>query len=125
MSEKSPAMTRQIFLKLMLIMIVFTFSNNGRATQTGSHNRKTISFIEASPITDAPVLPISPGPGLKPPVHKMQTPVMEELAKIHRFHKERVKRIKKHRTKWWISAKLLLIICHVMLLICAFMHATH
>jgi hypothetical protein len=124
-------MTRQIFLNILLAVFfitVFTsFSNSTLAGKSAIQNREKISF-EAGPLQEgSPVKPANiPGHiGLKPPAHKMQLPVMEELPKVHRFHKERVKKLKKHQHKCWISVKFLLIVCHVALLICAFMHATH
>ena len=51
--------------------------------------------------------------------------VAEELAHIHHFHKERVKKIRRHHEKFWIVAKVLLVVCHVVLLICAFLHVAH
>lgn len=50
---------------------------------------------------------------------------VDELAEIHRFHKERVKNHKKHGRKFWILSKLLLIVCHLTILVCAFLHLTH
>lgn len=56
---------------------------------------------------------------------KSHTPAMDETAHIHRFHKERVKKIKKHHSKYWLLSKLLLILCHLALLVIAYLHATH
>lgn len=124
-------MTRQIFLNILLVAFfatVFTsFNNPAFAGHSTNQDREEISFDAGSSQDEAPVKPVSVpgGSGLKPPVHKMQLPVMEELPKVHRFHKERVKKLKKHHRKCWVSAKLLLVVCHVALLICAFMHVTH
>jgi hypothetical protein len=124
-------MTRQIFLNTLLVAFlatVFTsFNNAAFAGNSAIQNKEQSSFETGSSQEELPIKPVSmPGAiGLKPPVHKMQLPVMEELPKLHRFHKERVKKLKKHHKKCWISAKLLLVVCHVALLVCAFMHATH
>lgn len=56
---------------------------------------------------------------------KSHTPTMDETAHIHRFHKERVKKIKKHHAKFWLLTKVLLILCHLALLVIAYLHATH
>ena len=50
---------------------------------------------------------------------------MDELAHIHHFHKERVKKLKRHHKKCWVLSKLILILCHLVLLVCAFMHFAH
>ena len=49
----------------------------------------------------------------------------EELAHIHHFHKERVKKIKRHHIKFWVMSKILIILCNLVLLVCAYMHLTH
>jgi hypothetical protein len=61
----------------------------------------------------------------KPLAHKIHVMKMEELAHIHHFHKERVKKIRKHHNKYWMLAKTLLVVCHIVLLISAFLHLTH
>jgi hypothetical protein len=124
-------MTRQIFLNILLVAFfatAFTSSDNTALAGKSAIQKKEKASFDASPAQEElPAKPIGkPGSiGMKPPVHKMHLPVMEELPKVHRFHKERVKKLKKHHKKCWISAKLLLVVCHVALLVCAFMHATH
>lgn len=59
----------------------------------------------------------------KSPKHSMTK--IEELGKIHRFHKERVKKVKKHSGAFWLAAKVLLVCCQVALLIHAFLHLSH
>lgn len=56
---------------------------------------------------------------------KTNAPTMDETPHIHRFHRERVRKAKKHHTKLWLLTKILLVLCHVALLIIAYMHATH
>ncbi len=122
-------MTRQIII-LLVLFISIPFKNYTRATSKNDAGMEMsiadpvrIETSVPSPPLPIPVIPVDPG--LVPPSHKMHVPVMEELAKIHRFHRERLKRIRKHEAKCWLSAKLLLIICHLVLLICAYLHATH
>ena len=90
----------------------------------------TVSITEVSTVEQStPVkhLPVKlPGlMGTKPPHHKMHVPVMEELAKVHRFHKGRVKKARRYGSHFWVSLKLLLVICHIALLVCAYLHVTH
>lgn len=59
------------------------------------------------------------------PFEKKHKPATEELAHIHHFHKERVKKIKQHHKKYWALSKLLLILCHLALLVIAYQHFTH
>ena len=56
---------------------------------------------------------------------KATAPHMEELPHIHRFHKERVKKIKQHHTKFWLLSKVLVVLCHISILVIAYLHAIH
>lgn len=69
--------------------------------------------------------PFFPAPEQKVPHGKAVSPNTDELPHIHKFHKERVKKIKKHHSKFWIVSKLLLVLCHLSILVLAFVHATH
>ena len=72
-------------------------------------------------------LPIPEGTKSHLPAEKSHshTPTMDETPHIHRFHKERVKKIKKHHSKFWVLSKLILIVCHISILVIAYLHATH
>ena len=72
-------------------------------------------------------LPVPQGTKSHLPAEKghSHTPTMDETAHIHRFHKERVKKIKKHHSKFWLLSKLILIVCHISILVIAYLHATH
>jgi len=61
------------------------------------------------------------------PVEKSQghTPSMDELPHLHKFHKERVKKIKKHHSKLWILSKIIITLCHISILVIGFLHVTH
>jgi len=56
---------------------------------------------------------------------KTGTPHSDELPHIHKFHKERVKKIKKHQGKFWLLSKLILVICHLSILLIAYLHVVH
>jgi len=59
------------------------------------------------------------------PHGKTTIPHMEELPHIHKFHKERVKKIKKHHSKYWLLSQLILALCHISILVIGYLHATH
>jgi len=59
------------------------------------------------------------------PHGKTATPHLDELPHIHKFHKERVKKIKKHQGKFWLLSKLILVLCHLSILLIAYLHVTH
>jgi hypothetical protein len=69
--------------------------------------------------------PVFPEPYPKVPHGKAHVPQMEELPHIHKFHKERVKKIKKHHSKYWLLSQVLLALCHLSILIIGYLHATH
>ena len=120
-------MTRQIIFQLLLTL-TFTICQKavlakGSKMNNPSASNMIVNIAETDSPGNVPVMP--PGTGLKPLTPKNHAPTLEELPKIHRFHRERVKKVKNHHKKVWLSVKLLLIICHAALLICAFLHATH
>ncbi len=70
-------------------------------------------------------MPFFPAPESGSNHQKSHSPQMDELAHIHKFHKERVKKIRKHHDKCWLLTKILLVICHVSILVIAFLHIIH
>ena len=61
----------------------------------------------------------------KAPHSKAQAPHSEELPHIHRFHKDRVKKMKKHHGKYWLLSKVLLALCHLSILVISYLHVIH
>lgn len=56
---------------------------------------------------------------------KSHTPTMDETPHILRFHKERVKKIKKHHSKCWLLSMTLVVLCQLALLVIGYLHVTH
>lgn len=56
------------------------------------------------------------------PEDKGHSPKLHELPHIHHFHRERVKKVKRHHKKVWSLSVLLLAICHISILIMAYTH---
>ncbi|HRE39273.1 MAG TPA: hypothetical protein PK977_09830 [Chitinophagaceae bacterium] len=52
-------------------------------------------------------------------------PSWDELAHIHHFHKNRLKKVRRHYSKCVFFSKLLLIICHAAILFVSYLHVTH
>jgi hypothetical protein len=61
----------------------------------------------------------------KVPHGKSSVPHFEELPHIHKYHKERVKKIKKHHTKLWFLGQALVVLCNISILVIGFLHVTH
>lgn len=70
-------------------------------------------------------IPVYPESHSATPPAKTHAPQMEELPHVHKFHKERVKKIKKHHGKYWLLSQLVIVICHLSILLIAYLHATH
>ena len=124
-------MTRQfisIVLLTAFLVMPFTSSTTGNTISTTvvfKHQANVFVANTLNPEVPVDLVPHHGTDGLKPLKHKMYVPKMEELAKIHLFHKGRLERIKKHHKKCWLSAKVLLVLCHLALLIVAYLHLTH
>jgi hypothetical protein len=94
------------------------------STEQTSKNVKTSGTTEHS--DDAKKTPVSTSDShSKAPHGKSSVPHFEELPHIHKYHKERVKKIKKHHSKLWILGQALVVICNISILIIGFLHATH
>ncbi len=48
----------------------------------------------------------------------------EELPHIHHFHKHRVKKLNRHHHEVWLGSKALVILCHLLLLVMCYLHAS-
>jgi hypothetical protein len=124
-------MTRQTILIPILLLIIFALTpgSNKQASAARSEKAKMNFTIDMS--QEAPAEPVPDGPsgfpqtGQKPLAHKIHLQRIDELGKIHRFHKERVKKVRKHRGKYWMAVLIIIVSCHLALLVHAFLHLTH
>ena len=123
-------MTRQFFLKYLMVAF-FVACNFNAAPSLNSYKKTNIEFKTAiSNISTDAMNSMESGVATlmmkrASLIEELTIKKTEELAKIHRFHKERVKNHKKHGHKFWIMSKLLLIICHITILLCAFLDLVH
>jgi len=115
-------------LAFTLVYILFSVAVNA-GTETGNNDRQThpISQAEKKSGHDAPgkQAPASQDDHHKAPHGKSHAPHSEELPHIHKFHKERVKKITKHHGKCWFLSQALLLICHVAVLYISYLHVVH
>lgn len=120
-------MTRITFITIIFISTLFLSTEpvNGSTRKSGMTQIEKAVSSQAS--TGDHELPVSNSAHSQPmaPHKKVAGPSMEELPHIHRFHKERVKKVTKHPNRFWVVAKLILVLCHVGLLIMGYLHATH
>jgi hypothetical protein len=130
---KQSTMTRYFILAASFsLLFSFNFTsvnaNEKHATENVvSNNTESGNATKSSADNHGKTLPVSQDAKSPMPVEKHQshTPTMDETPHIHRFHKERVKKIKKHHSKLWFLGMLLLTLCQVSLLVIAYLHVIH
>jgi len=126
-------MTRFILIS-SFFLAMFSFasftasaSNKKSSTVTVNDSKETGNSNNSVPVSASNSVPNAPVTKTVPPVHpeeKGHTPKIDELPHIHHFHKERVKKVKRHHKKVWTISMLLLVLCHISILIMAYMHVT-
>ena len=126
-------MTRYFFISILLLALFATSSNNAYA-KVAKHTRITVTTNSAKDQNEQRALPVqasTPKTSTRAtapeeaPENKAHGPKLEEVPHIHHFHKERVQKSMRHHKKFWALSKLLLLLCHIALLMMAYMHAAH
>ena len=119
-------------LSAIIFMMIFSLAST--ALKAGGHtadrepagSRKEARAKTGADNTDvAKKAPVSTESHPKTPQGKSHAPQMEELPHIHKFHKERVKKIKKHHGKYWLLSQAIIVLCHLSILVIGYLHATH
>ncbi|MEO6610575.1 MAG: hypothetical protein ABIT05_00530 [Chitinophagaceae bacterium] len=126
-------MTRYFILSFFFLATASLGSFASHATTDKAINASTQESFEigtaaqSTPLPPVKNMPALPAAEPFQPVQKAhgQVPSFDELAHVHRFHKGRVKKIKKHHKKYWAFSKLILVLCHIAILVIAYMHVTH
>jgi hypothetical protein len=113
-------------LLLVAVSPVFNPASAGRQpvkSSAGTHTKEAQAAMDSKQGTRLPVFPAHPeeAPHGKP----AKAPHMEEIPHIHRYHRERVKKVKYHHSKLWLLSQALVVICNLSLLWIAYMHLTH
>ena len=104
-------MTHKILYRIIFLMIFSLASHltmaNGHSVKTESEpTSKELKAVASSDHSEAgKKMPASADSHSKVPHGKTHAPHMEELPHIHKFHKERVKKIKKHHSKYWLLSQ--------------------
>ncbi len=126
-------MTRYFILSFFFLAIASgaSFTSHAaadKAVNTSAHaNFDIVNGAQSTELPPVKNIPALPGAEPFQPVQKGhgQVPSFDELAHVHHFHKGRVKKIKKHHNKCWALSKLILVLCHIAILVIAYMHVTH
>ncbi|MBL0130102.1 MAG: hypothetical protein IPP43_02395 [Chitinophagaceae bacterium] len=126
-------MTRFLSISIFFLALIsgtsFTASasTNKSVSVTVIDTKETGSAPVSEPISNSKAIPQVPVTKTVPPLHpeeKGHTPKLEELPHIHHFHKERVKKVKRHHKKYWALSMVILVLCHISILVMAYMHVT-
>lgn len=123
-------MTRFILIISFFLALFSVASFNATAgtkkptSVTVSNTKETGTGNNSEPVSTSTV-PIVPVTKTVPPIHpeeKGHNPKIDELPHIHHYHKERVKKVKRHHKKIWVISMLILVLCNISILIMAYMH---
>ena len=131
MCHKPFVMTRSTILTTIFILLAFVIwpkpvKSATRAAVVIEHAIGATALAIPDNAMTQPVSAMSmPFTSHKAKQQKHHLMKIEELGKVHRFRKDRVKKVKKHGDKYWLAIKILIVFCHISLLIHAFMHLTH
>jgi len=125
-------MTQRIIISFLFLVSFSLGSNKASAGRQREALAAEVQQMDVKPVgakeTSVPVknMPVFPAPKPESPHSKpIKVPHMEELPHIHRYHKERVKKIRQHHGKLWFLGQLLVVLCHLSLLLIAYMHLVH
>jgi len=89
-----------------------------QANAGSPHSNNTEMNDQKAPLKSVPQGAIPEAPAEKGHGHP---PGMDETPHIHHFHKQRVKKLKKHQ-HYWTASKLLLALIHCVLLFMSYLH---
>lgn len=120
-------------LSSLIFTIAFSLSSfavlansHSTKTETEQTSKEVKTTANADHSDEAKKIPVSASDShSKAPHGKTNAPHMEELPHIHKYHRERVKKIKKHHTKLWILSQALVVICNLSILVIGYLHLTH
>jgi hypothetical protein len=118
-------MARFIFISIFFLAMILMASFTASAATNKPSSLKMSITKDNGPAAASEPMPLFPATRTIPPVsseEKAHTPKVEELPHIHHFHKERVKKAKRHHKKYWAFSKIILILCHIALLVMAYIH---
>jgi len=121
-------MTHRKYFSLVFTIVFILFSVAVHANKnTGREYEQNSSSAQGEKHSDnqshGKQVPFSGEDDSKVPHGKTHVPHSEELPHIHKFHKERVKKIKKHHGKYWLLSQVLLFLCHAAILYMSYLHA--
>ena len=118
-------MRHYFFIILTAALLLTTTNSSAKNSVTKTKQAKEYAAKASSESSSEDgKIPLFPATRNEDRAKKIPVPKTEELPHIHHFHKERVRNSKKHHKKFWALSKILLILCHIAILVIAYMHIT-
>ena len=121
-------MTRSI-LKTATILLVLTWLPFHSSASADDYNNSMVTSQDIKLMINdhhgGKGTPLQPGSHDATHLPKAKPPHMDELPHIHRFHKERVKKMVRHHGRCWLLSQVIIVLCHLSILLIAWMHVTH
>jgi hypothetical protein len=111
-----------LFFALLMAKPITTLA--GAEKQTG-HIVNNHTTEEKGKVANTGHLPFSAKQPVSEEKAHAHVPSWDELAHIHHFHKNRLKKVKKHFKKCVFMSRLLLFVCHAAILFVSYLHVTH
>jgi hypothetical protein len=125
-------MTQRIIISILFLVTVSLGSNTASAGsfnqkhEVENHGKGMKSAMTEDAHTASKNMPVSQAPKPDAPHSKApHAPQVDEVPHVHKYHKERVKKIKKHHSKLWFLGQALVVLCQLSLLFIAYMHIIH
>lgn len=115
-------------LAFTIVYILLCLSAKAAGNQEGTghgNGHVTEAAKQADMSSQGKNAPMSKEAHSNAPQGKAHAPHSEELPHIHKFHKERVKKIRKHHGKYWLLSQFLLFLCHASVLYISYLHVVH
>ena len=122
------------FICSILILALFTGMSTTSSAGLGTITSATVSDQKSGQQPDpvkngaeSPVKEVPMNAGPHAPVEKGHghAPAVDETPHIHHYHRNRVKKLKRHHSKAWFLSQLLIVTCNLVLLLMAYMHMVH
>ena len=122
------------FICSILFLALFTGMSTTSSAGLGTITSATVSDqnswqqnVPGKSGAEAPVKEVPMNAGQHTPVEKGHghTPAIDETPHIHHYHKNRVKKLKRHHSKAWFLGQLLVVTCNLALFLMAYLHAAH
>jgi hypothetical protein len=124
---KNDFMKQRTFISLALTIgyMLFSIAAFAGRSSAGNNEKQMQSEKNIDQKMHGKQAPATHDVPSKAPHGKVHAPHSEELPHIHKFHKDRVKKMKKHHGKFWLLSKLLLALCHLSILVISYLHVAH